>query len=59
VKVTDRHATVDYAHVLKDMPRDIATGKVIGECLARHRADEFLAFLKKIDRETPTHLDLI
>jgi transposase len=37
---------------------DIATGKVIGECLARHRADEFLAFLRKIDRETPTHLDL-
>src|ERR1700730_5189003 len=37
---------------------DIATGKVIGECLVRHRADEFLAFLKKIDRETPTHLDL-
>ena len=33
---------------------DIATGKVIGECLARHRADEFLAFLKKIDRETKT-----
>jgi hypothetical protein len=26
---------------------DIATGKVIGECLARHRADEFLAFLSK------------
>ena len=37
---------------------DIATGKVIGECLARHRTDEFLAFLKKIDRETPAHLDL-
>ena len=36
----------------------IATSKVIGECLARHRADEFLAFLKKIDRETPAHLDL-
>src|ERR1700730_9970766 len=37
---------------------DVATGKVIGECLPRHRADEFLAFLKKIDRETPAHLDL-
>jgi transposase len=37
---------------------DLATGKVIGECLARHRADEFLAFLKKIDRETAAHLDL-
>jgi transposase len=37
---------------------DVATGAVIGECVARHRADEFLAFLKKIDRETPYHLDL-
>src|SRR3984893_15586183 len=37
---------------------DVATGKVIGECLPRHRADEFLAFLRKIDRETPAHLDL-
>ena len=37
---------------------DMATGTVIGECLARHRADEFLSFLKKIDRETPAHLDL-
>jgi transposase len=37
---------------------DVATGAVIGECLPRHRADEFLAFLKKIDRETPDHLDL-
>ena len=37
---------------------DMATGTVIGECLPRHRADEFLAFLRKIDRETPAHLDL-
>ena len=37
---------------------DIATGTVIGECLPRHRAKEFLAFLKKIDRETLPHLDL-
>ena len=27
------------------------TGKVIGECLPRHRAKEFLRFLKKIDRD--------
>ena len=32
---------------------DIATGAVIGECLPRHRAKEFLGFLKKIDREAP------
>jgi transposase len=37
---------------------DVASGAVIGECLARHRAKEFLAFLKKIDCETPAHLDL-
>jgi len=37
---------------------DMATGKVIGECMPRHRAKEFLAFLKKILRETPAHLDL-
>ena len=37
---------------------DIATGTVIGECLPRHRAKEFLGFLKKIDRETPPDLTL-
>ena len=37
---------------------DIASGTVIGECLPRHRAKEFLGFLKKIDHETPTDLDL-
>src|SRR5229473_5165181 len=37
---------------------DVATGKVIGECLPRHRAKEFLTFLKKIERETLPHLDL-
>ena len=37
---------------------DVASGTVIGECLPRHRATEFLMFLKKIDRTTPAHLDL-
>lgn len=37
---------------------DVATGKVIGECLPRHRAKEFLMFLKRIDRETLPYLDL-
>jgi transposase len=37
---------------------DVATGQVIGQCLPRHRAKEFLAFLQTIDRETPAHLDL-
>jgi transposase len=29
---------------------DVKTGEVIGECLPRHRAKEFIAFLKRIDR---------
>jgi transposase len=33
-------------------------GKVIGECVPRHRSQEFVRFLKKIDRETPARLDL-
>ncbi len=37
---------------------DVASGTVIGECLPRHRANEFLAFLKTIDQKTPAHLDL-
>jgi len=37
---------------------DMATGTVIGECVPPHRADEFLVFLKKINRMTPAHLDL-
>jgi transposase len=36
---------------------DLATGKVIGSLHARHRAQEFLAFLKKIDAEVPDDLD--
>jgi len=37
---------------------DVATGKVIGECLPRHRHQEFLRFLRAIDRDTPKSLDL-
>jgi len=34
------------------------TGEVIGECMPRHRAKEFLRFLKKIDRSIARHLDV-
>ena len=45
-----RRRIADGGHRFVSIPAlDIATGKVIGECLARHRADEFLAFLKKIE----------
>jgi transposase len=33
-------------------------GKVIGDCMPRHRHQEFIRFLKKIDAETPNGFDL-
>ena len=33
-------------------------GKVIGDYMQRHRHQEFIRFLKKIDSQTPTELDL-
>jgi len=33
-------------------------GKVIGDCMPRHRHQEFIRFLKKIDNETPDGLEL-
>ena len=32
---------------------DVKSGMVIGECLPRHRAKEFLRFLRRIDRSVP------
>src|SRR6201982_1467616 len=37
---------------------DILKGEVIGQCMARHRHQEFLKFLKAIDRATPQELDI-
>ena len=37
---------------------DIATGAVIGKCYKRHRATEFLDFLKRIDAEMPEGPDV-
>ena len=37
---------------------DILTGNVIGRVTKRHRAKEFLDFLRQIDRSTPKGLDL-
>ena len=37
---------------------DVATGNVIGKCSKRHRHQEFLAFLRIIDKETPPELDI-
>ena len=35
---------------------DVLTGKVIGQCLPRHRHTEFLKFLRTIDQEVPNDL---
>jgi transposase len=35
---------------------NVLTGAVIGECLPRHRHEEFLEFLRKVDREVPKGL---
>src|SRR5664279_2748721 len=37
---------------------DVLTGKVIGQCLPRHRHEEFLKFLRKIEREVPKGLQV-
>lgn len=37
---------------------NILTGKVVGDCMPRHRHQEFIRFLKRLDAETPAELDL-
>jgi putative transposase len=37
---------------------DIATGAVFTDCKPRHRHQEFLSFLKRIDTAVPAHLDV-
>jgi transposase len=37
---------------------DVATGEVLGRITQRHRAKEFLQFLRQIDQATPAELDL-
>lgn len=48
-----RHGTTSLFAAL-----DIATGAVIGKCYKRHRASEFLDFLKQIDAQMPEGLDV-
>ena len=49
----ERHGTTSLFAAL-----DVATGRVIGKCFRKHRAKEFLAFLKIVDERTPADLDL-
>jgi len=37
---------------------NVLDGRVIGECMPRHRHQEFLRFLRRVDREFPKDLDL-
>lgn len=37
---------------------NVLDGKVIGDCMPRHRHQEFIRFLKRIDHETPVGLQL-
>ena len=37
---------------------DIATGRIIGKCFARHRAAEFRRFLDKVEASVPADLDV-
>jgi transposase len=48
-----RHGTLSLFAAL-----DVATGKVIGRCYQRHRAREFLKFLRTVDAEVPRDLEV-
>jgi transposase len=48
-----RHGTTSLFAAL-----DVASGFVIGKCYKRHRAAEFLDFLKQIDGQVPPDLDV-
>jgi len=37
---------------------NVLDGKVIGECFTRHRHEEFLKFLRQVDRQTPPEREL-
>jgi transposase len=48
-----RHGTTSLFAAL-----DVATGRVIGECHRRHRAEEFRKFLNTLERNVPQDLDV-
>ncbi len=48
-----RHGTLSLFAAL-----DVATGKIIGKCFARHRGKEFLKFLREIEANVPDDLDV-
>lgn len=48
-----RHGTLSLFAAL-----DVASGKVIGQCRSSHTHKDFLAFLRKIERQAPKELDI-
>ncbi|MCY4101402.1 MAG: IS630 family transposase, partial [Rhodobacteraceae bacterium] len=48
-----RHGTTSLFAAL-----DTATGRVLGTCYNRHRSQEFLAFLKLVEKNVPGDLDI-
>jgi transposase len=56
----ERHTDDDKRHGTTSLYAafNILTGEVIGRITQRHRAKEFLDFLRQIDRETPSEQDL-
>jgi hypothetical protein len=48
-----RHGTTTLVAAL-----NVLEGKVIGQCMARHRHQEFIRFLNRINRETPAAREL-
>jgi transposase len=37
---------------------NVLEGQVIGQCMLKHRSQEFVRFLRRLDKETPAGLDL-
>lgn len=48
-----RHGTTSLFAAL-----NVASGEVIGRCYRRHRAKEFLRFLRELDKQVPADLDV-
>ena len=56
----ERRTHDDYRHGTTSLfaARDLATGEVIGHCQARHRQQEFVRFLDRIERTVPPELEV-
>ena len=51
-------AEVERHGLVKQPERPKLEGRVIGQCMARHRHQEFIRFLNKINRQTPADREL-